>query len=161
VQADKRPAEAAKATGRAIELIDSVIRDYPDFNQRSKGDWLRVMRQGLVANHASTSLDAGSADSATRAAAEIDPALPAWTGAEAYNVGCIFARLLAVTADKSTQDEYAGKAMILLKRAAATGYPANPQQVEHIRTKDDDLKALRDRPEFQEWAKTLVPAKGK
>ncbi len=161
VQADKRPAEAARAIRRALELIDGVIRDYPDFNSRSKGDWLRVMRQGLVANLASTSLDAGDAEAAARAAAEIDPALSAWAATDAYNVGCVFARLLKVTTDKSTQDEYAAKAMTLLKKAAATGYPGTPEQVEHIRTKDDDLKALRGRPEFQEWVQTLKPAKGK
>jgi tetratricopeptide (TPR) repeat protein len=159
--ADKRPAEAAKATGRAIELIDGVIRDYPDFSKPGKADWLRFMRQGLLVNHASTSLDSGSADAAARAASEIDLTLPSWVGPNAYNVGCLFARLMAVNTDKSIQDEYAAKAMTLLKRAAATGYPANSQQVEHIRTKDDDLKVLRGRPEFQEWAKTLVPTKGK
>jgi tetratricopeptide (TPR) repeat protein len=161
VAADKRPAEAAKALARAIEIIDGVFREYPEWNDPAKGAWLRPVRQGLVANFASTSLDAGLPDDAARVAAEIDPTMPAFYGPNAYNVGCLFARLMAVTTDKSVQDDYVAKAMVFLKQAAATGYPATAQQVEHIRTKDDDLKALRERPEFQEWAETLKPAKGK
>jgi tetratricopeptide (TPR) repeat protein len=159
--ANKRPADAAKAAGRAVELIDSVLRDYPAFRDPVKGGWLQQMRGGLLANHAIAALDAGMVDDAVRSATELDSNGPGSTGGNAYNVACVFARLMAKTTDHSTQDEYAAKAMTWLKTAAATGYPSTPQQVEHIRTKDGDLKALRDRPEFQEWAKTLKPTKGK
>jgi tetratricopeptide (TPR) repeat protein len=159
--ANKRPADAAKAAGRAIELIDGVLRDYPAFRDPAKGGWLQQMRQGVLANQAISALDAGIVDDAARAAAELNLDWPGLSGGNAYNVACVFARLIAKTNDQSTQDEYAAKAMTLLKKAAATGYPSTPEQVEHIRTKDHDLKALRDRPEFREWAKTLKPAKGK
>jgi tetratricopeptide (TPR) repeat protein len=159
--ANKRPADAAKACGRAIELIDDVLRDYPAFRDPAKGGWLQQMRQGLLANQALSALDAGMADAAARTAAELNPDWPGLAGGNAYNIACVFARLAGGVTDGSVRDEYAAKAMTWLKKAAATGYPSTPEQVEHIRTKDDDLKALRDRPEFREWAKTLKPAKGK
>jgi tetratricopeptide (TPR) repeat protein len=159
--ADHRPADAAKASGRAIELLDGVLRDYPAFRDQSKGGWLQQMRQGILVNHARNLLDGGSAADAARAAGELDPDSAGWVGPNAYNVGCLFARLAARAADASVRDEYAAKAMTFLKRAAATGYPRTAAEIENVRVKDDDLKALRDRPEFQEWAKTLTPAKGK
>jgi hypothetical protein len=159
--ANKRPADAAKAAGRAIELIDGVLRDYPAFRDPAKGGWLQQMRQGLLVNHAQSALQAGLVDEAARAAAEVDPNWPVWAGGNAYDVACVFARLAGGVSDESVRDEYAAKAMTWLKKAAATGFPSTPDQVEHIRTKDDDLKALRDRPEFREWAKTLKPTKGK
>ena len=157
---DQRYAESATASGRAIEVIDRLFEDYPSFTQLPKGLMFQQIRQNLVFGHALNQWRAGSRDEATRFAAQLDPAFPGWAGMAAYNVGCLFA-LLAGGSDGSVRDEYAGKAMTWLKRAAATGYPATTADIEHIRTKDDDLKVLRDRPEFGEWVATLKPAKGK
>jgi hypothetical protein len=156
----RRPAEAAAASGRGLEIFDGLFRDYPAFRERPRGVWLQQLRQTLAAGHARNLLDIGSAAEAARFAADLDPTLPGSAGVPAYNVGCLFA-LLAGTADGSTRDEYVAKAMTWLKQAAAGGYPATAADVEHVRTKDDDLKVLRGRPEFQEWARDLKPAKGK
>jgi tetratricopeptide (TPR) repeat protein len=154
----KRHADAAKASGRAVELVDGLFHDYPAFTQLPKGLWFQQIRQNLLFVHARDLLQAGSRDEATRFAAEVNPDLPGWAGQQAYNVGCLFA-LLAAESDGSIRDEYAAKAMTWLKKAAATGYPATAADVEHVRVKDDDLKVLRGRPEFDEWAKGLKPAK--
>jgi eukaryotic-like serine/threonine-protein kinase len=154
----KQHAEAAKASGRAVELIDGLFRDYPAFTQLPKGLWFQQIRQNLLLAHARGLLLAGSRDEATRFAAELNPDLPGWAGLPAYNVGCLLA-LLAAASDGSVRDEYAAKAMSWLKKAAAAGYPATAADVEHVRVKDDDLKVLRGRPEFGQWAKDLKPAK--
>jgi TPR repeat protein len=80
------------------------------------------------------------------------------SAAQAYNVACIFARL-AETAEGDARESDAQTAMTWLKKAAATGYPANARQIEHVQKTDEDLAALRSRPDFQEWAKSLTPTK--
>ena len=155
----KRYPEAVAASRRGLELLDGLLRDYPAF-RGPQGQWLQQIRQGLLGAHARGLLGAGSRDEAVRAAGGLDPTLPGWPGGQAYNVGCLYA-LLAAGADGSVRDELAGRAMTWLKKAAAGGYPGTPGEVEHVRVQDDDLKSLRDRPEFREWAKDLKPAKGK
>jgi len=153
-------ADGTAASGRGLELVEGNLHDYPAFTEVPRGLWLQQIRQTLVALHARHLALAGSRDEALRTTSGLNVNLPGWGGGQAYNVGCVFA-LLAAGADGPARDDLAAKAMTWLKKAAATGYPATPQQVEHIRTRDDDLKALRDRPEFREWVKTLKPAKGK
>jgi tetratricopeptide (TPR) repeat protein len=157
-RSDRRNAEAARASGRAVELLDEVMRDYPAFADRRTGGWVHQLRQGMLAINANSLLEDGRRDAAARAAARLDPDLPGPAGGLAYNVACLFAGL-AAGADGPTRDGYAVQAMAWLKKAAATGYPSTAADVENIRTKDTDLAALRDRPEFQEWAKGLKPAK--
>jgi eukaryotic-like serine/threonine-protein kinase len=152
--------DAVKASGRAMELIDVLFHDYPVFLNSPKGHWLWQIRQILAAAHARNLLNVGKTTEAARTADELDPQQSGWTGTVAYDVGCVFA-LLAGGAEGSVREEYVGKAMTWLKKAHELGFPPTAQQVEYIRTKDVDMKAIRGRPEFQEWIKTLKPAKEK
>jgi eukaryotic-like serine/threonine-protein kinase len=154
----QKNAEAARASGRAVELLDGVMRDYPAFAERRTGAWIHQLHQSMLALNANSLLGDGQRDAAARVAARLDPDSSGLTGVLAYNVACMFA-LMSAGSDGSVRDEYAAKAMTWLNKAAATGYPATASDVEHVRTADPDLKVLRDRPEFQEWAKTLKPAK--
>jgi eukaryotic-like serine/threonine-protein kinase len=151
-------AEAARASGRAVELLDAVMRDYQAFAERRTGGWIHQLHQSMLALNARSLMEDGRHDDAARVAARLDPDIPGPTGGLAYNVACLFA-LLADNAEGSVQEGYAAQAMTWLKKAAATGYPATTDDVKHIRTGDEELKALRGRPEFEEWAKGLKPAK--
>ncbi|HKB03455.1 MAG TPA: protein kinase, partial [Gemmataceae bacterium] len=157
-RAAEQNAEAARTSGRAVELLESVMRDYQAFADRRTGGWIHQLHQNMLALNARSLLADARHDDAARVAARLDPNLPGPPGALAYNIGCLFA-LLAAGSDGSVRDEYAAKAMTWLKKAAASGYPSTANDVEHVRVKDDELKAVRDRPEFQEWAKDLKPAK--
>jgi len=156
LEADKNYAEAVKATGRATELYDEMFRDFPVF-QDPKTAWFRQQRIGALLAHGTNLLRVGKRADAERIAADLDK--PTGIGGmNAYNLACLFA-LLAASSDGPAKEAHAGKAMTYLKRGALTGYPATERDVNHIREKDDDLAALRSRPEFQEWVKTLKPSK--
>ncbi|HEX3148003.1 MAG TPA: serine/threonine-protein kinase [Gemmataceae bacterium] len=156
--AKKRFREAAVASGRAVELMSALFRDFPAFSELPKGLWFHQIRQNLMVGHARDLLESGSRLEAIQMMGDLNPDLPSWTAVPAYNIGCFFARL-ATGAEGSARDELCGKAMTWLKKAEAVGYPATATDVEHIRVKDTDLAVLRGRPEFDEWAKSLKPAK--
>jgi tetratricopeptide (TPR) repeat protein len=149
-------AEAVKASGRALDLFDETLRDFPVFAEQQKTAWFHAQGAQAMVLHAGNLIDAGRAAEA-RALAERLNTAAALSAAGAYNVACVFARLAGTPQDDSSE-RFADRAMTWLKKAAATGYPATPGQIEHIRTGDKDLAALRARPDFQEWVKTLKPA---
>jgi eukaryotic-like serine/threonine-protein kinase len=152
----KKHTEALKTSSRARELVDSIFRDFQTLCDAPNGIWLRVMRQNALEAYAASLVHAGKHTEARAALQDLDPNGPNWSGASAYNVGCLFALL---TADGPQKEEHAATAMTWLKKAATTGYPATQAEVDHVTTKDDDLAALRPRPEFQEWVKTLKATK--
>ena len=149
-----RNAEAARASGRAIELLDGIMSQYPAFADRRTGGWVHQLHQGMLTINARSLLEDGRRDAAVRAAARLNPDLPGPPGKLAYNVACLFARL-AAGADGPTRDGFVAQAMVWLKKAARTGYPSTAPEVEYARTGDPDLKVLRDRPDFEEWANGL------
>jgi tetratricopeptide (TPR) repeat protein len=151
-------AEAARASGRAIELLDGIMAQYPAFADRRTGGWVHQLHQNMLAINARSLLEDGHREAAVRPAARLNPDLPGPPGKLAYNVARLFAVLAAGT-DGSARDEYAAKAMAWLKKAAATGYPSTASEVEQVRSGEPDFKPLHGRPEFQEWVKTLKPAK--
>jgi tetratricopeptide (TPR) repeat protein len=156
LEADKNFADAAKATGRATELYDEMFRDFPVF-QEPKTVWFRQQRTIARVAHGLNLARSGKQSDAERIAKELDK--PTGIGGmNAYNLACLFA-VLAGSSEGPTQDAHAAKAMTYLKRAAQTGYPATERDVTHIREKDNDLAAIRPRPEFQEWVKALKPSK--
>jgi len=153
---DRNYTEAVKATGRTVELHDEILRDFPVFRE-PKAVWFRMQRAGALSPHGANLVHLGKTAEAERLAAQAEKT-GFLTGGSAYNLACLFA-LLSGAADGPAKDAHAAKAMTWLKKAAATGYPADAAQVEHIREKDEDLAAIRQRPEFQNWVKTLKPAK--
>jgi tetratricopeptide (TPR) repeat protein len=149
-------AESLKASGRARELIESIFRDFQAFLQTPNGFWLHSIRQQVISAQAVGLVRTGKRDEAIASVKELEMRDRAWTGAPAYNAACLFALLAADGADK---DAFAATAMIWLKRANETGYPATKDEVDNVTTNDEDLVALRSRPEFQEWVKTLKVTK--
>jgi tetratricopeptide (TPR) repeat protein len=158
LRADDDAAGALKATGRAVDLYDEMLRDFPVFRELPRSAWFQTQRMGARISHAINLAAAGEAAAAARLAAEAEQGPPVPSGVQAYNLACVFAQLLGKS-DGTAKDEYAAKTMTWLKKAAATGYPATASAIEHVRTRDEDLAPMRDRPEFQEWAKGLRPAK--
>jgi len=156
LEGDKNYTEAVKASGRTLGLYDEILRDFPVFRD-PKTVWFRAQRAGALIPHAALLARVGKTAEAERLAAEAEKS-GFLAGSSAYNLACLFA-LLSSAADGAAKDARAAKAMSWLKRAAASGYPANASQVEHIREKDEDLAPIRSRPEFQAWVKTLKPAK--
>ena len=160
LRAELKVAEAVKATGRAVELYDEMLREFPVFKEAARSAWFLQQRQGAVIQHALNLIAAGRPADATGLATAAETGPPVPTGVQAYNLACVYA-LLAGTAEGSARESHVAQAMTWLKRAARSGYPATATAIEHVRTRDDDLNALRDRPEFREWLAALKPAKGK
>jgi hypothetical protein len=61
----------------------------------------------------------------------------------------------AVPANSPLKEQYAGKALALLRRAQAAGFFRDARQVDHLR-KDDDLAALRDQADFKTFVAELL-----
>lgn len=152
LEREKKLPEAAKASARAVELYDEMIRDFPVF-QETKAAWFYTQRSAALLTHGAVLARLGKTAEAERLAADADRTGTA-TGTNAYNLACLFA-LLAGAAEGPAKDSHAAKAMTWLRKAAATGYPSTPAQLDNVRIRDDDLAALRPRPDFQEWVKTL------
>jgi hypothetical protein len=148
--------EATKASDRAMELFDEMLRDFPVFADQQKTAWFHAQGAQALVLHTRNLIDGGRVADARKLADKLDT-VTVLNPVGAYNVACVFARLAGTSPDDSS-DHFAVRAMNWLKRAQAGGYPSTPGQVEHIRTNDSDLAALRTRPEFQEWVKTLKPA---
>jgi serine/threonine protein kinase len=150
-------AEATRASARALELFDEILRDFPIFADQQKTKWFHAQGSQAMVLHARNLIDGGRVAEAAKLADRLDAAT-VMAGVSAYNVACVFARLAGSSQDDSSE-RFANYAMNWLKKAAANDYPypSTPGQVEHVRTNDADLAALRSRPEFQEWVKTLKP----
>jgi serine/threonine-protein kinase len=157
-RAENDPAGALKATGRAVDLYDEMLKDFPVFQEMPRSAWFQQQRAGARINHAINLASDGKVSEAATLAAAAEKGPPVPSAVQAYNLACVFAQLVG-KAEGGTKDDYAAKAMTWLKRAQATGYPATASAIDHVRTKDEDLNSLRERPEFQEWVKGLKPAK--
>jgi hypothetical protein len=81
-------------------------------------------------------------------------------GPTLYNAACVFALAAAsVKNDAKLREEYAGRAVALLRQAHKAGYFKQPANIAHMK-KDCDLRALRTRPDYQSLLKELeTPAK--
>ena len=151
-------AGALTATGRAVELYDEMLQEFPVFKEMPRSLWFLQQRAGARINHAINLAAAGKVSEAAKLAAELEKGPPVPREVQAYNLACVYAQLVGQS-EGTAKEDYAARAMTWLKRAAATGYPASASAVEHIRTRDEDLTPIRDRPEFKEWVRDLKPAK--
>lgn len=136
-------------TARARETLARAIASYDRLKARQpEAQTVRATGLALAGDHA-------------RAATEADSALSQGTDAETlYGVACAYA-LAAAAAGRDpnlasdTRQEliarYAGRAVDLLRRAAALRLPGAAHRLE----RDADLAALRPRPDFQELRREL------
>jgi tetratricopeptide (TPR) repeat protein len=127
-----RHAEAAKAWTRLLELDDNPKRVD-----------LRIARALSLAR---------AGDYVTAIAEAEDRSVIKNLSAGLYvDLGCIFALAAAsVKDDAKLRDQHAARAVELLRQAVAKGY----KDAEYLK-KVDDLKALRERPDFQSLLKEL------
>lgn len=128
-----RHAEAVADWKRALALNDRPPEE--PFIRRDLA--LTLARAG---DHAQASAEANALANAKSLSGEI-----------LYDLACACAVAAgAVKDDNKLQDQYAARAVELLRQAVAKGFKDN----EHLKS-DDDLKALRQRPDYQQLAKDL------
>ncbi len=148
--------KAVAAASRAVELMDRLLRDFPAMRDPS-GLGMMGFRTQMLGMKSIILAHAGRFAEAEKLADEIE-LLGAGQGIMAYNSACVFA-LMSADLTGQEKERSALRAMACLKKAAASGYPANDGQLRYLRVEDDDLKPLRGRKDFQEWAATLKVTK--
>src|SRR5262249_21353974 len=99
------------------------------------------------ASRATARVNAGQVAEAVAEVAELTKA-PTWKAAQWYDFACVYALASARIADK--QQEYADRAMELLRQAVKAGY----NDAAHMR-KDTDLDPLRMQADFQQLIEQL------
>jgi tetratricopeptide (TPR) repeat protein len=139
----KKHAEAIKDWDRAIEL--SLKSEQPS---------LRLSRANSLVQSRHEAEAVAEAEELTKEARVGTPEAPKWLAAEWYNFACVYAVASGKVAGK--EQEYADRAVALLRRAVEAGY----RDAAHMR-KDPDLDALRGREDFQKLLAELAPAKEK
>jgi tetratricopeptide (TPR) repeat protein len=123
----------------ALERLNRHAEALPDWDQTVELSEPK-QRPGLRASRAEARLRAGQVDSAVAEVAELTKLK--WNHVGLYNFACIYA--VASAKDQARQDEYARRAMDLLRQAVQAGY----QDVAHLQ-QDPDLDPLRPRADFQ------------
>jgi serine/threonine protein kinase/tetratricopeptide (TPR) repeat protein len=78
------------------------------------------------------------------------------TGATLYDLGCVCALAAAVKDNRKRQEEYAARAVAMLRLAVGRGY----NDAAHMK-EDKDLDALRDREDFKKLLAELEAGRGK
>jgi tetratricopeptide (TPR) repeat protein len=151
-------AEAEAAYRAGLQIRERLAADFPA---------LPEYRQELAASQQYLGrLLAGlgkwaEAEAAYRAVLEVNerlttdfPAVPEYRYEPArslYNLACLYGLATAATKDDSIRaDQYATRAVDFLTRARAAGYFKERAKVEHFK-KDENLRALRDRADFQRF----------
>jgi serine/threonine-protein kinase len=136
-----RPEEANAFWQKAIELNDQIARDYPVFRWGPQADRVRAQRLAFLSQQ-------GKAV-ALLSEAEALAAKPELSGDTWYNLACVYALAAVQTGDAAATDGHRRRAMALLAKAETAGYFRSPQAVEDMR-KDEDLRSLRGRKDFEE-----------
>jgi serine/threonine protein kinase len=89
---------------------------------------------------------------------------PGTSGPTLYDAACIYSLVTGErgpqTLPSMLQDQYAGQAVALLRRAQAAGFFKDPRQVEHLK-KDPDLAPLRARADYRKFVAELEAAAAK
>jgi non-specific serine/threonine protein kinase/serine/threonine-protein kinase len=124
----------------ALDRLHRHAEGLPDWDQAVELSEPK-QRPALRASRAEARLRAGQVDGAVAEVAELTKLK--WNHAGLYNFACIYA--VASAKDQARQDEYARRAMDLLRQAVQAGY----QDVAHLQ-QDTDLDPLRPRDDFQE-----------
>ncbi len=140
--------------GRA-EALDRLGRDTEADNDRDRdralaADGLSEDEPGIRTRRARSLARAGDHAKAVAEANALAETKDV-TGNTLYDLACVCALASAAAkGDAKFQDQYATRAVELLRQAVAKGY----KDIDHLK-KDDDLKALREREDFQKLVKEL------
>jgi serine/threonine protein kinase len=108
-------------------------------------------RLALRIDRAESLVLAGKVEQAVAEVAELTK-LTIWDGRQLYNLACVYS--LASSKDVAKQDEYAQRAVALLRQAIKRGFMDVAQM-----KKDSDLDPLRQREDFQELMAELEKSK--
>jgi tetratricopeptide (TPR) repeat protein len=136
--------------GRHAEALKDLESAHEADDGRSRG-WLRVQRALTLAR---------LGDHAT--AADEAAALARFQGKPAalvYDLARVYALAAAAARDDAAlANQYADRAMALLRQVQAAGFFTDPARIEQLR-KDPDLGALRTRDDYRKWVANLEKAK--
>jgi tetratricopeptide (TPR) repeat protein len=137
----KRHVEAIRDWDRAIELDDGSLRN-----------GLRLQRAGCLAQTGEHARAVAEANALTERKDVQGPTL--------YDAARVCALAAAsVKDDAKLSEQYAGRAVAVLRQAQKAGHFKQPATIAHMK-KDDDLRALRVRPDYRDLLKELeTPAK--
>jgi serine/threonine protein kinase/Flp pilus assembly protein TadD len=136
----QRSAEALVDWDQAVELMPPA--DRPRVRSERARAWVRVGKTAEAVAEA--------------AALTRDPGTPSFLCCDA---ACVYALASAAVQETSEREEYAGRALALLRRAQAADFFKDPAKVAHL-NQDTDLAPLRPREDFQKFAAELeAPAK--
>jgi tetratricopeptide (TPR) repeat protein len=138
---------------RALGALDRHGDALPDWDKTVELS-APIERNALQASRALARVRAGKVDDAVAEVVELTK-LKGWTAVQLYNFASIYS--LASAKDKAKQDEYAQRAVALLRQAVQAGY----KDVAHLK-RDADLDPLRQRDDFKmllaELEKSKEPA---
>jgi tetratricopeptide (TPR) repeat protein len=136
-----RHVEAVRDWDRAIELDEGSMRNL-----------LRLGRAGCLAQTGEHVRAVAEANALTEGKDVPGPTL--------YDAACVYALAAAsVKDDAKLSEQYAGRAVGLLRQAQKTGYFKQSANIAHMK-KDSDLRALRTRSDYRDLFKELeTPAK--
>jgi tetratricopeptide (TPR) repeat protein len=133
-----RYAEAIRDWDQAIELDDG-----------SERNGFRLQRAGCLAQIGEHVRAVAEANALTQG-----KDVP---GLTLYDAACVCALAAAsVKDDAKLGEQYAGRAMALLRQAQKAGHFKQPDNIDHMK-KDDDLRSLRARPDYRNLLKELEP----
>jgi tetratricopeptide (TPR) repeat protein len=137
----KRQTEAVRDWDRAIELDDGSLRN-----------GLRLQRAVCLAQTGEHARAVAETNALTEGKDVQGPTL--------YDAARVCALAAAsVKDDAKLSEQYAGRAVTLLRQAQKAGYFKQPATIAHMK-KDSDLRALRARPDYRNLLKELeTPAK--
>jgi serine/threonine-protein kinase len=132
----QRHAEAAKDWDRALELAAEPERLH-----------MRLFRAAAWAQSGEPAKAVGEADALAEG--------KNLKGGDLYDLACVFALVsAAIKEDAKLIEQHATRAIALLSQAQAAGYFKNSAVLAHLK-KDEDLNALRSRPDFQQLLASL------
>ena len=80
------------------------------------------------------------------------------TGAQRYNIACVYAICSGLAAKSLLAEEYALQALGHLEKARMEGFFAESKEIELLQ-KDTDFDSIRQRKDFQEFVQALKPIK--
>jgi tetratricopeptide (TPR) repeat protein len=135
----EEPAAATWKTG--IKLADQMVKDYPVFQ------WMGLTADRMRVRALVTPARRGRLEAVLTPARALTEKKDL-AGDLCYDLACVFALAAPASKDSAQSEDCARAAVALLRRAAVAGYFRAPGNVDHAR-KDEDLKSLRTRADFQ------------
>jgi tetratricopeptide (TPR) repeat protein len=137
--------DALKRSAEALADWDQAVELAPPANRLA----LQLGRAQALARAGKVAEAVADAEALTK-----DAATPS---ARCCEAACVFALASAAAQDAGQREVYAGQALVLLRRAQATGFFKDRAKIERFK-RDSDLAPLRQRQDFQKFVAELEAA---